>query len=172
MELKPLLVISETVKAKSWRNQNLLRTSIKLRTHFRILHRGIHIFGAVISSQSNSFRFYEEGRTNKPSVHFRTCLVTFPHWFAVTWHGLTFWTWQAAVRARYPLTSQKLEFFLRPTDSRPVHLGIGPPFGAHDQIYISLLFWTEKYFFFFLWHPLWRENGSVVYSAYTHWSGH
>jgi hypothetical protein len=44
--------------------------------------------------------------------------------------------------------------FLRPTDSRPVRLGIGPPFGSHDQIYISLLFWTDNYFFFFLWHPL------------------
>jgi hypothetical protein len=28
----------------------------------------------------------------------------------------------------------ELEFFLRPTDSRPVRLGIGPPFGTLDQI--------------------------------------
>jgi hypothetical protein len=28
----------------------------------------------------------------------------------------------------------ELEFFLRPTVSRPVHLGIGPPFGTLDQI--------------------------------------
>jgi hypothetical protein len=68
------------------------------------------------------------------------------------------------------LKNLELEFFLRPTDSRPFRLGIGPPFGAHDQIYISLLFWTDNYFLIFLWHPLWRENGSVVYSAYTHWS--
>jgi hypothetical protein len=26
----------------------------------------------------------------------------------------------------------ELEFFLRPTVSRPVHLGIGPPFGTLD----------------------------------------
>jgi hypothetical protein len=28
----------------------------------------------------------------------------------------------------------ELEFVLRPTVSRPVRLGIGPPFGAHDQM--------------------------------------
>jgi hypothetical protein len=28
----------------------------------------------------------------------------------------------------------ELEFFLRPTVSRPVRLGIGPPFGTLDQI--------------------------------------
>jgi hypothetical protein len=27
-----------------------------------------------------------------------------------------------------------VEWSLRPTVSRPVRLGIGPPFGAHDQI--------------------------------------
>jgi hypothetical protein len=42
----------------------------------------------------------------------------------------------------------ELEFFLRPTDSRPVRLGVGHPFGVHDQIYISLLFWTVNYFSF------------------------
>jgi hypothetical protein len=33
-----------------------------------------------------------------------------------------------------------VEFILRPTVSRPVRLGIGQPFGAHDQIYLALLF--------------------------------
>jgi hypothetical protein len=33
-----------------------------------------------------------------------------------------------------------VEFILLPTVSRPVRPGIGLPFGAHDQIYISLLF--------------------------------
>jgi hypothetical protein len=31
-------------------------------------------------------------------------------------------------------TYVELEFFLRPTVSRPVRLGIGPPFGILDQI--------------------------------------
>jgi hypothetical protein len=33
-----------------------------------------------------------------------------------------------------PLEFPWLEFFLRPTVSRPVRLGIGPPFGTLDQI--------------------------------------
>jgi hypothetical protein len=33
-----------------------------------------------------------------------------------------------------PKLKLKLKFFLRPTDSRPVRLGIGPPFGTLDQI--------------------------------------
>jgi hypothetical protein len=37
--------------------------------------------------------------------------------------------------ARLGLVSElELELFLRPTDSRPVHLGIGPPCGTLDQI--------------------------------------
>jgi hypothetical protein len=34
-------------------------------------------------------------------------------------------------------------------DSRPVLLGIGPPFGTLDQIYLSLLFSTDNYFYLF-----------------------
>jgi uncharacterized membrane protein YeiB len=30
----------------------------------------------------------------------------------------------------------ELEVVLRPTDSRPVHLGIGPPLGAHDLFFV------------------------------------
>jgi hypothetical protein len=36
-----------------------------------------------------------------------------------------------------------VESILRPTVSRPVRLGIRPPFGAHDQIYLSLLFFFD-----------------------------
>jgi hypothetical protein len=48
-------------------------------------------------------------------------------------------------------------------------LGIGPPFGNRDQIFI--LFFLLRLtitFFFFRRRLLWRENGSVVYSALTH----
>jgi hypothetical protein len=38
--------------------------------------------------------------------------------------------------------NMELEFFLRPTVSRPVRLGIGPPFGTLDQIF-SLLFFLR-----------------------------
>jgi hypothetical protein len=41
----------------------------------------------------------------------------------------------------------ELELFLRPTVSRPVRLGIGPPFGTPDQIYLALLFSTENFTF-------------------------
>jgi hypothetical protein len=41
----------------------------------------------------------------------------------------------------------ELEFFLRPTVSRPVSLGIGPPFGTFDQILScsSLFVWQLRY---------------------------
>jgi hypothetical protein len=42
-----------------------------------------------------------------------------------------------------------VEFILRPTVSRPVRLGIGPPFGAHDQIYLAFFFLTDNYFYSF-----------------------
>jgi hypothetical protein len=49
-----------------------------------------------------------------------------------------------------------MELNLWPTVSRPVSLGVGPPFGAHDQILNVLhVGW-----------PLWRENGSVFCSAH------
>jgi hypothetical protein len=41
----------------------------------------------------------------------------------------------------------ELEFILRPTVSRPVRLGIGLPFGAHDQILsFSFFFSFDNYF--------------------------
>jgi hypothetical protein len=40
------------------------------------------------------------------------------------------------------LTLSSVEFILRPTVSRPVRLGIGLPFGTHDQILsLSFLYW-------------------------------
>jgi hypothetical protein len=58
------------------------------------------------------------------------------------------------------LVSRSSEF-LRPTDSRPVRLGIGPPFGIHDQIYLSLLFSTDNYFYSFSYGILSDEKMSL-----------
>jgi hypothetical protein len=54
----------------------------------------------------------------------------------------------------------EFEFVLRPTDSRPVRLGIGPPFGAHDEI-LSFSFLrltiTLLFFYFRVLHPVARN---------------
>jgi hypothetical protein len=63
----------------------------------------------------------------------------------------------------------ELELFLQPTVSRPVRLGIGPPFGTPDQILSCYSFFLfDNYVIQISMRPLWRENGSVVYSAITH----
>jgi hypothetical protein len=62
----------------------------------------------------------------------------------------------------------ELEFVLRPMDSRPLRLGIGPPFGAHSFSFFRLTVTLVL----FLGRPPWREDGYVVYSAIAGWSGH
>jgi hypothetical protein len=57
-----------------------------------------------------------------------------------------------------------VELNLRPAVSRPVHLGAGPPFGAHDQI-LNFLY-SDIYLFLYVGCPLWRDNGSVPCSAH------
>jgi hypothetical protein len=42
--------------------------------------------------------------------------------------------------------SLELEFFLRPTVSWPVRLGIGPPFGTLDQILSCSSYFADNYF--------------------------
>jgi hypothetical protein len=56
----------------------------------------------------------------------------------------------------------ELEFFLRPTVSRPVSLGIGPPFGTLDQSLFSSSFVGQLRCSLSM-RPLWRENGCVIY---------
>jgi hypothetical protein len=54
------------------------------------------------------------------------------------------------------------EVNLRLTVSRPVCLGVGLPSGAHDQIFF-FCFLADDCGFLDLWHPLWWEDGSVIY---------
>jgi hypothetical protein len=56
---------------------------------------------------------------------------------------------------------------LWPTVSWPVCLGVGHPFGSHDQILIILCL-TITFFVLHLGHPLWWEDGPVVCSVNTH----
>jgi hypothetical protein len=81
--------------------------------------------------------------------------------------------------------SLELQSFLRPTVSRPVRLGIGPPFQSQSQSYFTTdgqsvsMSWCraqlgtfdQRYYTFFflkvtvlsyLGRPLWREVGSVI----------
>jgi hypothetical protein len=51
-------------------------------------------------------------------------------------------------------SSVELEFFLRPTVSRPVRLGIGPPFGTLDQILSCFCFLMTIALFLILRRPL------------------
>jgi hypothetical protein len=60
----------------------------------------------------------------------------------------------------------EVEVKLRLTVSWPVWLGVGLPSGAHDQI----LFLSDNCRFLDLGHPLWREDGSVIYSYNKFWA--
>jgi hypothetical protein len=63
----------------------------------------------------------------------------------------------------------ELEFFLLSTVSRPVSLGIGPPIGTLDQILACSSSFFDNYVMLLSMRPLWRENGSVVYSSGKHY---
>jgi hypothetical protein len=78
----------------------------------------------------------------------------------------------APVSAHLPseLELSWVELMLWPTASRLIRLGVGHPFGAHDQILLFLFFWRTIALPFVLGRPLWRENGSVICSAICQWS--
>jgi hypothetical protein len=62
-----------------------------------------------------------------------------------------------------------VKMMLWPTVSRPISLGVGHPFGAHDEILLFPFFCRKIALLFVLEHPLWREDGSVICSAICQW---
>jgi hypothetical protein len=54
--------------------------------------------------------------------------------------------------------------------SQSVFLGVGHPFEAHDQILLFTSFCRKIALLFVLGRPLWREDGSVIWSAISQWS--
>jgi hypothetical protein len=60
-----------------------------------------------------------------------------------------------------------VELISWPTVSRAIRLGVGHPFGSHDQIFLFAYFCRTIALLFVLGRRLWREDGSVIYSAMT-----
>jgi hypothetical protein len=58
------------------------------------------------------------------------------------------------------ITHFKFQVILRPTDIRPVHLAVGPHLGPT----IRFLLLSDICGLHIVGHPLWREDGSVIYS--------
>jgi hypothetical protein len=56
----------------------------------------------------------------------------------------------------------KVKVILRPIVSRPVYLSVTHPSGTRDQFFPSF-FCIENCEFLDVGHPLWREDGSVIY---------
>jgi hypothetical protein len=65
---------------------------------------------------------------------------------------------------------RRVQLMFWPTVSRPMRLGVGHPFGTHDQILVFPFFYRKIALLFVLGRPLWREDGSVIYSAVCQWS--
>jgi hypothetical protein len=57
-----------------------------------------------------------------------------------------------------------VELILWPTINRPIRLGVGHPFGAHDQIFLFPFFCRKIALLFVLGRPLWREDVSIICS--------
>jgi hypothetical protein len=76
----------------------------------------------------------------------------------------------ALIPDEQPLLELELEFFLRPTVSRPVRLGIGPPFGILDQILAcsSSFVWQLRRFAINASQPLFGLRIPVIGSGPAH----
>jgi hypothetical protein len=59
---------------------------------------------------------------------------------------------------------------LWPTVSRPISLGVGHPFGAHDQIFLFSFLLLNNCFALHLGAPSDEKTGSVICSAICQWS--
>jgi hypothetical protein len=74
--------------------------------------------------------------------------------------------WLAAGTSYWPLKGSS-EFFLRPTDSRPVCLGIGPPFVTLDQILSCSSFFVSQLLYSFSYGILSDEKTGLLFTVPT-----
>jgi hypothetical protein len=71
---------------------------------------------------------------------------------------------------QWQVLTVKVKVTSRLTVSQSICLGVGHPFGAHDQILLFPFFCRKIALLFILGCPLWQENGSVICSALCQWS--
>jgi hypothetical protein len=75
-----------------------------------------------------------------------------------------------AAISRLSTPEVEVEVTLRVMVGQSVCLGVGHPFGAHDQILLFLFICRKIVFLFVSGRPLWLEDGSVICSAICQWS--
>jgi hypothetical protein len=63
--------------------------------------------------------------------------------------------------SRYHSLAIKVRVVLRPTVNRPFCLGVTPPSGVQDQIFVTV----RQLRYLNVGYPVWREDGSVVYNC-------
>jgi hypothetical protein len=107
------------------------------------------------------------------STHLRLGLPSglFPTGFPTNnLYALLFSPIRATCSTHLILLEVEVEVTLRLTVSQSACLGVGHPFGAHDQILLFPFSCRKIALLFVLGHPLWREDGSVICSAISQWS--